>query len=114
MQHFQFIDAIITTGLSGRYDTDQSGLAEYSKLEKMPTTEVVDQDVLAKDSEIEKCTFPVQLLSCKCSSKLTRPSPSTILKPLLPVVPILQYAHCFLKCYSFEIFLSLSVPCNVV
>ena len=97
MQYFQFIDAI-TTGLSERYDTQQSGLAEYLKLEKMLTTGVVDHDVVAKYPEIDECTFPVQLQMFKQTYKTA--SPYTMLK-LLTGAPILQYAHCFLKYLFF-------------
>ena len=59
-QYFEFIDVIIT-GLSDRFDPDQSGLAQYLKLETMLISGKVDEDVASQYPEFDRLSLPVQL-----------------------------------------------------
>ena len=51
-QYFEFIDVIVT-GLSDRFDPDQSGLAQYLKLETMLISGKVDEDVASQYPELQ-------------------------------------------------------------
>ena len=59
-QYFEFIDVIVT-GLSDRFDPDQSGLAQYLKLETMLISGKVDEDVASQYPELDRLSLPVQL-----------------------------------------------------
>ena len=59
-QYFEFIDVIVT-GLSDRFDPDQSGLAQYLKLETMLISGKVDENVASQYPELDRLSLPVQL-----------------------------------------------------
>ena len=87
-QYFEFIDVIVT-GLSDRFDPDQSGLAQYLKLETMLISENIQNLIVLV------CQF-----SWKCSSKRTRPNRCTRLNLRIEVWNM-RCVYCFHKCWFF-------------